>query len=517
MRLAFWRKDKPPKKYVIRNYDGARTTRLNSEFGIGTTSADWELGTSLQGLRNRCRALVRNNPYAKRARTIVQNNIIGGGVGLQSSVAFANGKLRDKINSEIEKAFGEWSKASSCHIAGILNFADIESLLIGEMFETGEILVRLHKIPVGNSAVPLSLEIVEPERLADDTDIPNTLPGNVVRLGIEQDKFGRPQAYWLRSIHPGDRRSDWSSIDKLERVPASEIIHLYIVNRWPQTRGEPWMHAAIRKLQDIGGYTESELVAARAAASYMGFIKAPDEAELGDEQEDGTVEMEMVPGMIRRLPPGHEFNGWAPNRPNAQAEPFIRLMLREVSASIPGVSYEGLSKDYSQSNYSSSRLSLIDDREIWRSLQRWYIRAFRARLHEVWLEAAVTFGALPIEHLEMFRKDRQNYISASFKPRGWSWVDPTKEVSAYKEAERAGYITKADVIAATAGGADIEDTMKARKRELDLIESLGLEFDTDSPKESASAPQDQQQDQPHNEEDMTNGKPQRAATIRAIS
>ena len=39
-----------------------------------------------------------------------------------------------------------------------------------------------------------------------------------------------------------------------------------------------------------------------------------------------------------------------------------------------GPSYESLSRDYSQSNYSSSRLSLLDDRDLWRVLQQWWLR-----------------------------------------------------------------------------------------------------------------------------------------------
>ena len=46
----------------------------------------------------------------------------------------------------------------------------------------------------------------------------------------------------------------------------------------------------------------------------------------------------------------------------------MRFMLREIAAGT-GVSYESLSRDYSQSNYSSSRLALIDDRDLWRVFQ----------------------------------------------------------------------------------------------------------------------------------------------------
>ena len=65
-----------------------------------------------------------------------------------------------------------------------------------------------------------------------------------------------------------------------------------------------------------------------------------------------------------------------------------------------------------------------------------------------------------------------------FKPRGWSWVDPTKEVAAYKEAIKAGLTTVTDVIAATGGGMDIEDVVKTRKRELAMFEDAGIDVDT---------------------------------------
>jgi lambda family phage portal protein len=160
-------------------------------------------------------------------------------------------------------------------------------------------------------------------------------------------------------------------------------------------------------------------------------------------------------------------------------------MLREIAAGA-GASYESLSRDYSQSNYSSSRLSLLDDRDHWRMLQQWLIRAFREPLHRLWLTAAATFGALPVEHLALLRGDQERYLAVRFKPRGWGWVDPTKEVAAYKEAELAGYVTKTDVIAATAGGQDIEDVLKTRRRELDLLEELGLNTDTTA---AAEAPE----------------------------
>jgi lambda family phage portal protein len=155
----------------------------------------------------------------------------------------------------------------------------------------------------------------------------------------------------------------------------------------------------------------------------------------------------------------------------------MRYMLREVAAGT-GVSYESLSRDYSQSNYSSSRLALLDDRDLWKMLQQWFIRNFREPLHREWLHMAMLVGAIPGISLTEYALDRAKFEAARFKPRGWSWVDPTKEVAAAKEALKAGFTTRADVISATADGRDIEDIDRQRVRELDDEKKLGLEYDT---------------------------------------
>src|SRR6185312_5672675 len=69
-----------------------------------------------------------------------------------------------------------------------------------------------------------------------------------------------------------------------------------------------------------------------------------------------------------------------------------------------------------------------------------------------------------------------------FKPRGWGWIDPVKEVKAFQIAVRSGFMNVSDVIAQTGGGVDPEDTFKARRQELDMMDDLNLVFDTDPAK-----------------------------------
>ena len=470
-----------PRKQSVRMYESARQSRLTADWYSSNSSEDFELSTSLRMLRQRSRALVRDNPYGGRVKSIVVNNVVGHGIGMQAAVVSTRNRLNNRVNDEIEALWRQWCQPAECHTGGVLHFSDLERLVMGQIVEAGEIFIRKH---YGQGAVPLRLEIIEPERIAEDYDAP-AAAGITTKMGVETDAYGRPLAYWVRELHPGEIRRNMGATDKLIRVPAEQMIHLRIVNRWPQTRGVPWFHAAAKRLRDMDGYTEAEIVAARMSASYMGFIKSP-EVPTADDETDGHKILEFEGGIIQHLAPGEEFQGFAPNRPNAQLDPFMRFMLREVAAAV-GVSYESLSRDYSQSNYSSSRLALLDDRDLWRSLQQWFIRSFREPLHREWLALAVLAGAVQSIPPEQFLTNRGKFEAVQFKPRGWGWIDPTKEVAAYKEAVLAGFTTVSDVIAATGNGADLEDTLNARRRELDMMAELDLTFDTEVPDEPEPA------------------------------
>ena len=58
------------------------------------------------------------------------------------------------------------------------------------------------------------------------------------------------------------------------------------------------------------------------------------------------------------------------------------------------------------------------------------------------------------------------------------YVDPLKEIKAYREAEQAGYMTKSQVIAQTNGG-DYDDIVSEIAREQDVADSLGVTLDKD--------------------------------------
>lgn len=460
----------------MRLYAGAQVSRLTSDWSPINTSADAELVTSLRLLRARSRQVCRDNEHAKNAVRIVANNVINTGIGLQATVKTAGGTLIDRVNAKIEEAFARWQCAETCHTAGRLHFHDIERLALQCVVRDGEVLLRKIRRPFGGSAIPLALELIEADRLVDHTSqaiAPGS--GNVIRMGVELDSWMRPIAYWFHPAHPGDYQFSSATAAQFLRIPAEDIIHLHLIDRWPQTRGEPWFHATLKRLHNTAGYEEAEIVAARASAAIMGIITSPERPPEDGTDADGSPLTDLTPGTVHHLHPGEQFTGFSPSRPNAALEPFTRHMLRAVAAGI-GCSYSALTKDYSQANYSSERAAQLEDRVLWRILQGWFIRSFRENLHREWLDAAILSGAVQIPD---YYSNRTKYQAARFKPPGWSWIDPTKEVAAYKEAVRCGFMTVTDVIGVTANGVDPEDIFKSRRAELDLMAGLNLVFDTD--------------------------------------
>lgn len=470
------------KQVAKRLYAGAQMGRLTSDWIVSGTSADAEIKSSLSRLRDRSRQLVRDNDHARNALRAIVNNVIGQGVGFQSQVRMQRGsRLNQSVNDQIEAKWYQWGRKENCHTGGTLCFADIERLAIRSVFESGEVFIRKIRQPLGKMKVALALEIIEADYL-DESYSELLSNGNRVKMGVELNSWNRPVAYHFWNKHPGEDAYQ-SSASKRERVrvPANEVIHLFFQERPGQTRGVPQFASAILKMHHLKGYEEAEIVKKRATAALMGFITTPEGELPADSVDDGQSVSNFEPGVIKRLAPGEEITVPNMGSDSTNFEVFTRVALRSIGAGL-GVSYETLSKDYSQNNYSSTRQALLDDRDNYRVMQSWMIANFHQVIYEEWLDMAVLSGELSLAGYE---QNPEMYRACRWMPRGWSWVDPTKEVAAYKEAIKGGLMTKAEVIAQSGG--DFEEVMQQLSREREVAEELELVFDTDAANEMKQA------------------------------
>ena len=463
-----------PVKPQRRAYQGARISRLTADWVTSSTSADSEIKGSFKLLRNRARQLCRDNDYARQALRAIQNNVVGQGIRHQGQVRMQRGgKLDEAINEQIHDAWEKWGNKNRCDVSGILGFHDIERLAVRSLAESGEVFIRMIKRPFGDSKVPFALQVLEADYLIDD-EMPTTSSGNFVRLGIEVDQYLRPVAYHFYATHPGDISAGLPRTNqKRIRVPADEIIHLFLAERPGQSRGITWFASTLMRLHMLQGYEEAEVVRARASSALMGFITSPEGELTADEVYEGERVQDFQPGVFRYLDPGQSVTVPDLNAPDGQLEPFTRSMLRAVAAGV-GVSFESISKNFSESNYSSSRLSLLEERDTYRVLQRYIIENFHQEVFNCWLDMAVLGGELSLPGYET-NPDR--YRASKWQPRSWEWVDPLREVDAYKTAVRCGFKTLAQVI--TEQGGDLDAVLIQRQSELAKLDEMAIVLDTD--------------------------------------
>ena len=449
-----------------------------NDFGMGIStwskSMDAELRWSLRTMRNRCRNLYQNNGYAKKYIAMVVKNVVGpNGIHLQNKSTDFNGKLDTLANKTIEDQFAKWGKIGNCDVTGKLSWRDAQRLFIRSVATDGEVIVR--KIRNFDNPFKFSLQFLEADHL-DETYNALAANGNEIRMSVEFDKWDRAVAYHILVKHPGDYTY---SRDKFmyERIPAQDIIHAYLPERARQSRGVPWMHAAVDDVDNMGAYVEAAIISKRTSASRMGFLVPPETDNGGlpvdGETDSGDLISEVEPGMLEQLPAGYKFEQFNPSEPGGDFDPFMARTLKGFASALD-VSYHHLASDLSGVNYTSSRTGELSDRDTWRTLQDWMVETFNENIFVDWLEVQLMGGLLTFANGNVLPYSKfDKFCAPCWVPRGWTWVDPLKDINAAIRALEFGLTTRTRISAE--GGDDFQDLLDEMYQESESIKARNFE------------------------------------------
>lgn len=474
----------------VKNYAAAKINRLTADWSTDITSPDTILRYSLRTLRARSRELIINNDYARGFLWQVAKNVAGPeGIRIQNKAKLSNNMLDTDANGKIEENWKEFNKRGNFDVTGKLSGIDADRLFIQTVARDGEIIVRF----VENFDNPwlFSLQFFEADFLDESLNITNLQNGNSIRMGIEFNRWFKPVAYHLLTEHPGDYVWTWKSRQYV-RIPAEQIIQPFIIERINQSRGVPWMHSAMTRLNNIGAYEEAEIVGSRIGASSMGIWEPDPNADpttipaQNDEAEDGSPIMEVEPGIFIKAPLGYKFNSFNPNHPSGTFGPFMKSTLRGISAGLL-VSYNTLASDLESVNYSSLRAGSLEERDMWKLIQGWMILNYKAEVFRRWLRAALLTQQvrLPLSKFEQLHKPK-------FIPRTWAWVDPEKDMNANITALDNLLTTRSDLAAEQ--GEDFEEILIKLKEEQDLMKKYGVQpVQRDKKAQTAAMPSEAQQ------------------------
>lgn len=451
----FNRKSRPSRHAMSVRYSGASVDRLTADWRPQDWTPNLLIQQGMSTLRARAQDLERDNPYVRRFLQMMAANVVGhNGVKLQSLAADANGKPGGAPDndgrSKIEAAWQDWGKRSNASADGQCSFRGLTSMVLRRMLVDGECFARKVRGPLNPHGY--ALEIIEPMAV-DETKNERAGSGRPeIRLGVELGAYRRPAAYWIKTM------DDHGPSGISARIPASDIIHIFIRERPQQVRGVTWLAPTMLRTRMLDAYEHATVVAARTAAAKMGFFETDGETYQGagpDAQNFTTMDAE--PGHMEQLPVGVKFSQWDPTYPPTNFAEFESEIKRGLASGL-GVSYVTLANNLEGVSYSSIRQGSLDDRDFYRMMQAEIVEQWCQPNFEAWLTMALTAGsvALPIQKEVKWR-------AARWVPRGWGWVDPLKEIQAVREELALNLTTRGRVAAES--GEDIEEIFADIERE----------------------------------------------------
>lgn len=474
-------KAKAQKVVVMRGaWESADVERLLTGWATISEPINKQLEAQLRQLRARSRDLAKNDPYMRRFFSLARSNIVGPkGIQLRSTVLRGMGRRAGQpdeiVQQAIESAWAEFSKPGVADAKRRYSMRDIQNMAVESLLRDGEAI--LYEVPAPWSKFGVAFRFIDPELM--DVNHTGQHGRRKVRMGVETDDYGVVTAYHFHSTD--STHDDYYQVggQGYVRIPASRIIHVFVPEYIDQLRGYPHAAAAMLRLRYLNGYEKAELVAARTGAATMGFIERGEngrgfegEGIVADDADPDAPMIEAEPGAFHYLDHGAKLQVFDPSHPPTAYKDYVKGVLRGIASGL-GVDYNTLANDLEGVNFSSLRGGLLESRELWKSLQEFFIEHLMDPIFERWLETAVLRGAIKLPNGDPLRSaEIDRYRAHYWQPRRWAWVDPVKDIQAAVMAINNGLRSRSDVIREQGG--DPEHVWAEIERENATLAAKGI-------------------------------------------
>lgn len=512
-------------------YEGAsRMSRELASYNPIIRSADADLLPAKMTADARTRDTVRNDAYVQGGATLRKDNIVGSYFMLNakpsSTILFGqeDNKWEDEFQEEVEEKFGLWSESfDNWPDAARLNtLTGLVRMAVDMHTVSGEALASVEWLRDQPRMYSTAIQMIDVDRLSTP---PEFMGDTAVRGGVRRNLYGAPQSYYIRKAHPSDWLSadsyTWKNVDIRKPWGRLQMIHIYEQLRPDQSRGISAMVAALGEMKMTKNFRKMVLQNAVLNATYAATIESelPSEAifgMLGGENMSADKVQEVLSGYmgghystiaqfmsgsknlqidgvkIPHLPPGAKFKLQGAGQGGPLGSDFEQSLLRHIAAAL-GVSYEQLSRDYSQTNYSSARAAMTETYKAMLSLKRMVADRFASSVYALWLEEALNAG-----EITSIRRSMPSFYEKQFKDAytACDWVGASRgQVDELKE-------TQAAILRINNGLSDLETEnsrlgsdwrkrMRQMKREMewkDFYKIMQPPADTSAQQNSAGSP-----------------------------
>jgi lambda family phage portal protein len=492
-------------------YFGASNAKEFANWQPSLGSADSDLLPDLETLRIRSRDLGRNNGIASGAIQTHVDNVVGTGPRLSAIPDYrALGKSKEwavEWSTWVESLWREYFESCEIDAAGMLDGAGMTEQVFRSGMLNGEALALPLWLPRSRSRWATRFQLVESDRLSTPSGRNDS---ERLRAGIEIDEYGRPLAYWIQKAHPGDTYISWGiGSSEWTRIPAEtdwgrpRVLHIHDKERTGQSRGKPMLSSVISEFRMFDHYKRTTLQSAVVNAMVAAFIETPlDGATIAEmlgsdpnsQQYQNYLAMQreytapLRGAAIIPTPPGTQIKPFIPGHPTDAFGPFTENIARGIGAAT-GLPLELLMKDFSKTNYSSARASLLEAWRFFKSRRKWLQTYWLKPVYAMWLEEAVSNGSIEApDFLEL----QYAWTRCKWIWPGRGWIDPVKEAEAAALRIKNKVSTLEDECAEQ--GLDYREVLEQQAVEMALMQELGLPA-IDAKPEPGRPPQQQQEEE----------------------
>lgn len=496
-------------------YDGARKANRLSMWRPPLRSADADLLPEKGSLDARVRDTFRNDAYVAGGASIFKDSIVGARYLLNSKpeTKVLWGKedptWEIEFQEEVETKFTLWAESPQNWVdsARRNNFTAQVRLAVGLDLSGGEVLGLANWMPDDGRPYRVALQYVDPDRLSTPFDRAVSVR---IRNGVELDRRGAPIAYYIRNSHPSEGPFfDYSDLSaaKWSRVPARKawgrpiVLHLFEQMRADQSRGVSSIATALSEMRMMKHFRQTELERAVVAATYAASIESelPQDvaAALGAGMNDaGNATTQWIEDYLNTLTeytsnarnlhmdgakipifaPGTSLKLQNPGAQGPVGDKFEQSLLRYVAAAL-NVSYEQLSRDYTQTNYSSARAAMGETQKTMATRKKRVADATADFVYRLWLEEAINYNqieALKRRNVPKFYEglNAEAYAACEWIGAGLGQIDPLKETQAAILRVKSGFSTK-EIEISKMSGSDWRKISRQIQRERELDEYYG--------------------------------------------
>lgn len=416
-----------------RGYDAGNHDRMNRRWRTQNRSAEFEDRYDRDTVRARARDLERNSDMMRSILRAITRNTIGRGIELQARTD------DEKLNEALESLWEEWCRARNCDVTGQQNFNQILRMAVIRKKVDGGIIFK--KCYTDGGVLPFKLQALEVDEL-DITAITPKHEGNKVVGGIEYNEYNRPVGYWIRQYS-----IDGLLLNKPVYYDAREIIFYFEKERPSQLREMSDMAATIPRIRDTNEFITAVAVKERVAACFAVAVKRMKDVlgnvigRGGSATSDGQKKTydgkQITPGMMMELNSGDEVQVIDPGNSGNDANTHLKMQVRLMGAG-QGISYESISRDMSETNYSSARQGSIEDELTFAEEMEPLMEHIMDEVYETFVISAVLAGLINIKD---FWRDKRRYMCHEWVLSPKKWIDPLKEAHANKIAMETGQKT----------------------------------------------------------------------------